>query len=415
MEKNNKTVFILLDAFRPDYIKKAPFIEKLSHVSLSGPLIPPFGFMSTSGAIFAGLDPQESNLCHKFCLSKEFSPFNFTKILSQFMPIASMKPARGIGKQLISLLVRLKARGTAIAYYGSPEMIPFGFLPLFDFGQKKRPDEDGFVPEKSLFDILKRKNKKCLYLGFARPRSFQEYARKFMMNVVLKKKYAEDEYLIELLKKKISENDYDFIHLHLNSLDSLGHSFGPDSLEMEQGIKRMDAWIENLYNLLKEKFPSLNFVLASDHGMTEVKGLINLWEIILRSKLKPGTDFIPFLDSTQARFWGDSKAIDYIRDMLSSVEGGRFLINDDITKLGLRFKDNRYGDLFWVCDEGKVLSPNFFDKTPTRGAHGYIPGCKSGYAFFLANHAPGAWSGVDLKDLFPLLVSSVSTLSIPMC
>lgn len=376
------TVFILLDAFRPDYIKNAPFIEKLSHSSLSGPLVPPFGFMSTSGAIFAGLDPQESNLCYKFCLAKESSPFNFTKGLSKFMPIDFLKPARGIGKHFISLLVRHKAHGTAVSFYGSSERIPFGLLPLFDFGQKKRPDEDGFVPLPSLFDILKRENKKYLYLGFARPRSFHEYARKFMLNMVLKKRYAEDEYLIDLFKKDISRNNYDFMHLHLNSLDSLGHAFGPDSPEIEDGIKRIDGWVENLYNFLKDRFPSLNFVIASDHGMTEVKGTIDIWKIFLKSKLKPGIDFIPFLDATQARFWGDSKAMDYIRDMLAEVKGGRFLTGDDITRLGLRFKDNRYGDLFWVCDDGQVLSPNFFDETPTRGAHGYIPGDKSGYAFF---------------------------------
>ena len=403
------TIFILLDAFRPDYIKKAPFIEKLSHSSLSGSLIPPFGFMSTSGAIFAGLDPEESNLCYKFCLAKDPSLFNFTKGLSKFMPTDPLKPARGIGKHLISLLVRCKAQGSAVSFYGSPEMIPFGLLHHFDFGQKYRPDEDGFVPGESLFDILKRENKKYLYLGFARPRSLREYSRKLILNMVLKKRYAEDEYLIDLFKKNISRNNYDFMHLHLNSLDSLGHSFGPDSPEIEDGIKRIDGWVESLYNLLKDRFPCLNFVLASDHGMTEVKGGIDIWRIILKSKLKPGIDFIPFLDATTARFWGDSKAMDYIRDMLAEVKGGRFLTRDDIAKFRLRFKDNRYGDLFWVCDDGKVLSPNFFDETPTRGAHGYIPGSKSDSAFFLIHpHTKGVTEGRkeggDLKDIFSSLL-----------
>jgi hypothetical protein len=410
MERNNITVFILIDAFRPDYIKKAPFIAKLSGTGLSGSLIPPFGFMSTSGAIFAGLDPEKSNLCHKFCLNRESSPFRFIPPLpagKKAPDTAPLKPAGGIGKLLISLLVRLKERRSAVSYYGSPEMIPLALLPRFDFGQKKRPDEDGFVPQPSLFDILKREKKTYRYFGFARGKSFREYTRKFMRNVILKKRYDEDERLVKIFKEDVLKSNCDFLYLHLNLLDSSGHCFGPASYETQEAIAITDKRIEKLYNFFKDRFPSFNFVLCSDHGMTEVKETVDIREILLKSGLKIGTDLIPFLDATQARFWGGDKAIASIRDMLGTVKGGRFLTEDDFVKFGLRFKDNRYGDLFWVCEEGKIISPNFFDGSPPKGAHGYIPGSKDDFAFYLINGEgikPGRNGAGDLKDIFPSLL-----------
>lgn len=397
--QNKKTAFILLDAFRPDYVRYAPFIENMSAESLSGALIPPFGFMSTSGAIFAGLAPEESNLCNKFCLKKEAAPFNFVR----FIP--------GVIKKniIISSLVRLKGKGTAVSFYGTPQKIPVNLLPLFDFGQKLRPDQEGFVPSPSIFDILRKQNKTYLYLGFARPRSFAEYAGKFIKKAVLKEPYIDDEYLINSFKRKISKKDYDFMHLHLNLIDSIGHSYGPNSLEMKEAIKKTDGWVEEIYLVLRQKFSDFNFVLASDHGMTEVRGTVDIWNRILKSELKPGRDYVPFLDSTQARFWGDRKAIAYLREMLASVKGGRFLNEEDVDRYKIRFRDNRYGDLFWVCDEGTVISPNFFEDAPARGAHGYVPGCKSNYAFYLANG-----KGIernkkdgDLKDLFFLLLKAI--------
>ena len=412
MSDRTATILILIDGFRPDYLKQAPFMERLSSLSLSGSLIPPFGFMSTSGAIFAGLPPEASGLSHKFCLNREDSPFRFVKSLPPFLKRRNpLEPAGGLGKMSISLWLRLKERGGALSYYGSSEMIPPLLLPFFDFGQKKRPDQEGFVPSASLFEILKKEEKKWLYLGFARPRSFWEYGQKFVQKLVLKR-FDDDQYLIGSLKRFIKGDDYDFIYLHLNLLDSLGHCFGTASPEMEEGIKIMDRRIEELYNLFKTKYPSLNLILVSDHGMTAVKGSIDIWKLILKFKLKIGRDFIPFLDATMARFWGEAKALDYIKTELAGLKGGRFLNSEDLAQFKIRFRDNRYGDLFWVCEEGLVLSPNFFDEVPIRGAHGYLPGTKSDYAFFLLN-GTGLPSGPAevgrktegrLEDIFPTIL-----------
>lgn len=391
------TVFILLDAFRPDYINRTRFIKELSQESSHGSLTPPFGFMSTSGAIFAGLTPEESGLCHKFCLSEEERPFDFIRFF-QFITGDPLTPLRGIKKNLASLLVRLIHRNTIISFYGSPEMIPVGLLPFFDFGQKKRPDEEGFVSSPSLFDILRAGQKRYLYLGFARKKSAVEYLRK----VISRDVYDEDRYLIERFKKDILECDYDFAYLHLNLLDLLGHAFGPDSVEMENGIEAVDKWMDTLYNFLKDSFSRLNFVLASDHGMCGVRETVNLWDTILKFRFKIGTDFIPFLDATQARFWGREDVIDCIRGILAEAKGGRFLNENDVTRFCLRFRDNRYGDLFWVCDEGVAIAPNFFEEAPPKGTHGYIPGSGGDSAFFLINRngLKGREIAGDLKDLF---------------
>ncbi|MEK7818759.1 MAG: alkaline phosphatase family protein [Bacteroidota bacterium] len=64
----------------------------------------------------------------------------------------------------------------------------------------------------------------------------------------------------------------EIITLYFDLADTKGHSFGPNSNEVNSAISKLDSLIGKLVNGLRERklFESTNIILVSDHGMTEV-------------------------------------------------------------------------------------------------------------------------------------------------
>ncbi|MGQ9818405.1 MAG: alkaline phosphatase family protein [Candidatus Kapaibacteriales bacterium] len=63
-----------------------------------------------------------------------------------------------------------------------------------------------------------------------------------------------------------------FITLYFELLDAIGHRYGPNSKELDSALNLIDNVIGNLLNKLKEinLADSLNIIVISDHGMTEI-------------------------------------------------------------------------------------------------------------------------------------------------
>ncbi len=69
----------------------------------------------------------------------------------------------------------------------------------------------------------------------------------------------------------------DYLAISLNSVDYVGHTFGPSSLEAEDNLKRLDAQLAELFDYL-DAVVGLDrtlVVLSADHGATEVPGYLN--------------------------------------------------------------------------------------------------------------------------------------------
>ncbi len=77
--------------------------------------------------------------------------------------------------------------------------------------------------------------------------------------------------VIEWLSLPHAERPH-FITIYFHDTDSYGHNYGPNSPEIDQSISRLDSLIGYFYDRtesigLKD---SINFILVSDHGMTEI-------------------------------------------------------------------------------------------------------------------------------------------------
>ena len=91
-----------------------------------------------------------------------------------------------------------------------------------------------------------------------------------------------------------------------------------------------------------------------------------------------GRDWLPFYDSTIARFWwlspqGREVARPRVRACLESTGAGTWLADEEQRKLGVHFEDHRFGEDLFVLHPGGLIAPSFMGKEPVRGMHGYHP------------------------------------------
>jgi predicted AlkP superfamily pyrophosphatase or phosphodiesterase len=69
----------------------------------------------------------------------------------------------------------------------------------------------------------------------------------------------------------------DFLAVSISSTDYIGHTFGPNSIEVEDCYLRLDKDIENFLNYLDTKLGKGNYTLflSADHGVAHTPGFLN--------------------------------------------------------------------------------------------------------------------------------------------
>lgn len=73
----------------------------------------------------------------------------------------------------------------------------------------------------------------------------------------------------------------DFLALSFSSTDYVGHTFGTQSLELQDTYLRLDKEMEGFLTYLDEKFGKDNYLifLTSDHGVTHTAGFLNKYKL----------------------------------------------------------------------------------------------------------------------------------------
>jgi len=404
------TVVILLDAFRWDYHNlknNVPFLQHLmlSQRSLHGKSKEAFGFQMRV-AFFAGLHPETSNICNMFLFSPQTSPFEILKYYPRFLidkiPNRWQKKVEGKVRRWITQYVRKTTPFKALKYYATPIQIPLPFLKYFDFAEKNLPWE-GYGEATSLFPLLQKENLQWVYYGYP-----------------LVTDCNSDFDMVEKFKQEVS-TECKFAYIHLSQLDGLGHAFGSNSQEVRDGIKNIDSLVEQIWKHCEGTFglDNTNFVIFADHGMVDITKVVDLWNPLLKTKLKLGKDYIVFLDSPMARFWFfNENARDIITELLIDIGYGKILTEEDYAIHKIRFKHDRYWQLIFLADPGVLIHPNFFQMQgePIKGMHGYDPNYIDNQGIFLLN-SPKVKNNmdigvVDLVDIFPTVLDLMA-LPIP--
>ena len=375
------TLCILIDALRYDYITKdnTPFLWSVSEQGEIGSLYAPFGFTGDS-CWFAGQYPQDSDEGMMFQYCPATSPFKFARYIPNFLgkvPLVERIIRRGIGEYIrrSSKFKRLRE--------GNALFIPrcdFSFLPFWDYTYKIVPWDERY-PLTSVFDLLRSQGMSWYYHGHPQYKCNLETVRERFF--------------------REQPADYPFVFLFISDLDDLGHTFGPNSDQVREKLGEIDRFAEEAYSLLKKSVNVINLLVFGDHGMVEVEREFDMAGYLKKTKAIVGKHYLYFLDSTIARFWFfNPGAEEEITGVLAEIGHGTLITEDRFEEFKIDYGHNRFGELFWVCEGGEIILPNYFQgKKRVKGMHGYLPAVRDNHSALVLKR--GKTSSSQVAEGFP--------------
>jgi len=331
-------------------------------------------------SIFSGKYPNEHNIWALYKISPKTSPFRQTKFYPSLLFDRTLF-SRYFANRMI---VRKCKKQWLLPKDFDPPNIPIKILHNFDISMKKHIIESGSIGDtETLFDLIKKNNLKFKYVGYPWNKGNNE--------------------ILTLAEKHINENQ--IVLAYIAAIDHDGHVYGINSPEFEQRLRIFDELFAAFLTRI-QKIGNVSITIFSDHGMKNVDGTVDVKQIIDSTGLKLENDFIPFLDSTMARFLVcNNNAKELLTETLEGISGGRLLTNDELVKYKINFKTREYGDLIFLADPGKLILPNFYSVLgrPGKGMHGWDPDDKSQDSFLFTNEKIDIIEKGDVIDIFSLL------------
>ena len=339
---SKKLLVLILDAFSNRYLKHATYLNKLCYDNYCTTIEPLFAYEGIRTAILTGLDVRESGVWH----DKVFVPQGRKEFRVKFLKIFTAIVDRMSLNDFTNKALRYVLFKIFREEYGTPHLIPSQYLEYFKTYKhihKKTPD---------IFQVLNEKEIRVVWI---------EPKLTMMEEVKLRK-----------LPKYFKQ--YDLVILKLNSLDRLGHTYGPLSREVRARLEYLDAEIERSFRVLRKEYKGLFYIVMSDHGMTPVEKTIDIEKILSREvSAKPLKDYVYYIGSTFTSFWFfNNSAREEVMSILQKLRSyGRILSDEELTMLGI--SKELYGHLIFALNEGIVFFPNFFQRRNIpKGMHGYF-------------------------------------------
>ena len=345
-----KTILIVLDAFRHDYInpERTPFLYSLiDRGKYYKKLVPSYGFCERT-EILVGLEAHESNYFTALGFDEDSSPYKHIRgILKLVSCVEKNLPVfiRKVVRRLLWEYISRRDKGFASVN------IPLECLEFFAL------TEDGKnslinTSDDSIINIVKGYGKSVDFSSFTSLES---------------KMVGGDDQRIENLISLLREDVSSLHLLYISAADHFGHKYGPETDAFNAELVSLDKKLESLYNRAVSIDKKLNWLFVGDHGMTQVEHRVNIVEKVndQLTGFQFGTDYIFFADSTVFRFWflDDSKKPELLRRLgclFSQIEISQFGKISSECELRLN-PDRIYGDYMWLAKPGVVISPDFFN------------------------------------------------------
>lgn len=195
-----------------------------------------------------------------------------------------------------------------------------------------------------------------------------------------------------------------FITLYFSLTDSVGHKYGPNSQEIADAVKQVDATIGDLMTKTKKLNLPINFVVVSDHGMQE----IDIENYIYYEEMMP--EGVTYSDSFPLMIYSDdTKMVDSLYTSFKKDARLHVYKKTNMPKhYNYSIDDERIGDL--ILQPKPPYSFGSPDRTYVKGVstHGYDPAeCETMGGIFYAS-GPAFKKKMQLKSfenihIFPLI------------
>jgi len=415
----NKVLFVLLDAFRHDYINPVdtPFLYTKTNKGIYAQKLKSVAGFTQRTAMYTGTTGAESGTFTMYTFDAENSPFRFLRDDPRFKKfslekhwwdkVLSSRVMERVRNVLDSRLEQekrtylnlIKKEVRNYTHHVPLAHIPLELLPEIGISEDNRPIYlPGAFKEESIFDV------------FACHKIEYEY---LMYPVV----DGNDSATLEAFISKKDSGAKILLVLFSDS-DVKIHHCGPSSPTRHEVTGEIDRKLREIAKHYDDD--SSTWIIIGDHGMTDVVEELDVPALLAplekRMKVHMGRDYVLFLDSTMARFKWITKAG---RAYLSEVtqlpilhEKGQFIDEQIAHEHSIPLHDRRYGDLIWWADSGVLLFPDYFHdrNTHSKGMHGYDSNHDDMKGFFLtfgAGITPRKLDQVNLIDVCPTICDLV--------
>src|SRR5215471_8550809 len=265
-------LFIFIDACGWEIIKNDPFLKDLAPTRKR--LDSVFGYSSACvPAILSGRWPAQNRNWSYFVYDPKNSPFQSLRPL-RWLP--AKITSRRIFRRWLSKFIKrqLNFRGYFDLYN-----IPFRYVSLYDFTEKKSPlQPSGMNRGPNIFDFLEERN---IRYHVSAPE-------------------ATEESNLQALIGDIRKESIDFAFLYWPGLDGLLHRVGNDAPEISPKLRTYERWIHEVLAAARSHYSESKLYVFSDHGMANCEEFLDLRRQIDALPLRMARDYAVVYDSTMA-------------------------------------------------------------------------------------------------------------------
>ena len=362
------TIVILIDALGYEIVERHRFMPS----GLSSPcrVETVLGFSQAAlTTILTGLDPSEHGLWMMYAFADGRSPFKWLRAV----PISSER--RRLRNSIRWVLDHLYKIGSYYSLYNVPREV----FPNLDLPARWRMfGKGGAGPKRNIFDDLD-----------ARGITWRVWDYR-----------VEEKEAFDALERSVKRGEDSFRFLYTAGLDSTMHRHGTSGEQVRCHLEWYSDRIERIIAQTRGE----RVVVLGDHGMCDVKRYLDLIRPVETLGLRMPGDFIPFYDSTMARFRvRNKKAGKRLEGFLSGLQGGHLMAGDETERLGVAFPDARFGDLVFLVDPGTIILPSYMSREPVAAMHGYHPERPCMYSALLSNEETKEYPAT-LKDVADYLL-----------
>jgi hypothetical protein len=271
-----------------------------------------------------------------------FRGFGWTRLL----PARARRSWR-LGRALTRAVARRGVRG----YFDLYE-VPRDLLPEFDLPERDDIFAPRGLPVDSLWDAFERAGLSWRGWNWRTP---------------------EADNLGEV-ERSVAAGAHDVLVCYTADLDALLHHQGSRGPAVAERLTRYDAFLARLEAVARGRGDTLRLYLVSDHGMVDVRRTVDAMGCLARLPWRWPGHYLPFFDSTFARFWWrDPAARAPVREALDGLGAGRWLGPAELEAAGVADPEHRWGDDLFLCDPGVLVVPSFMGRQAVAAMHGYDP------------------------------------------
>lgn len=354
-------IFVFVDALGWELAEKRGFLRDL--LPHRRPCDTLFGYSCTCDpSILTGTLPKDHGHFSFFTYAPERSPFKWARWLSWL-------PESVAGHHRVRNRVsRMVARREGYTGYFQLYSTPFRRLPLLDYTERRDLYEPGGIigGQPAIFEHWKAS-------GVPWVRSDWR---------------AGDAHNIAALGRELDEGRVRLAYLFNAGLDATMHAHTTSGPETDAAFARLDGWLRDLDARARRNYAEVRWHIFSDHGMADTRECSRMMPDFDSLGLSYGRDYAAAWDSTMARFWfpGGAEVRTRVEEWLRARTEGRIVTDAELDRWGCLFPDRRYGELFYLLNEGVIFAPSFMNQRRVPAMHGFDPDLPASRACWLTSH-----------------------------